>query len=73
VQANVLSFLMRRNPALTSVEEVQRELAPASDAFYQRDAVTEAIRDLVNAGLLHQLGDFVFPTVAAVRREALPH
>ena len=41
------------------------------DEFSVRDAINNAIRDLVGAGLLHRHGTFVFATRAAVRFEQL--
>lgn len=72
VQADLLSFMLRRHPALTSLSEIERELAERSYGPYARDAVERGVRDLVHAGLLHRLGDFVFATLAAVHQHTLP-
>lgn len=71
-QRDVLTVLLHRHPAQTSLDELHRELAEATYGPYVADDVERATRDLVHAGLLHRHGDFVFPTVAAVRYAELP-
>ena len=48
-----------------------RELTDRPDEFGPRDAIENAVRDLVGAGLVHHHGMFVFPTRAAVRFDEL--
>ncbi len=56
----VLSVMLREESWPWSVEEIGRELANQAEA---RDAVCR----LAEHGLVHRLGDFVFPTRAARR------
>jgi hypothetical protein len=63
----VLELLVERSPALLSIDEVVRDMAPDPADFAERDDVKTAIRQLVQAGLAHHLDDFVFATVAANR------
>lgn len=49
-----------------SIEEVQRE-------YGDRVAAKDALDNLRGAGLIHQLGDFVFATRAAVRAEEIKY
>jgi hypothetical protein len=41
------------------------------DDFARRDAIDNAVRDLVGAGLVHRHGPFVFAARAAVRFDEL--
>jgi HD-like signal output (HDOD) protein len=61
----VLSLLVDEHPAQLSFDELVREMG--KEPFL----VTDAVDDLVAAGLLHRHGDFVFATRAAVRCDAL--
>lgn len=61
----VLELLLDYHPALLSVEEVIREMTSGADAFADRDPVEVAVRELVEAGLAHRLGPFVFASHAA--------
>lgn len=70
-QQAVLAILLEAHPGQRSVEEVIREMTDRPDDFAARDAVDNAIRDLVGAGLLHRHGAFVFATHAAVRFDEL--
>jgi hypothetical protein len=67
----VLSILLDAHPGQCSLEEVVREMTDRPEEFPARDAINNAIRDLVGAGLLHRHGAFVFATRAAVRFEEL--
>jgi hypothetical protein len=60
----VLSVMLREESWPWSVEEIGRELANQAEA---RDAVCR----LAENGLVHRLGDFVFPTRAARRGAAI--
>ena len=64
-------MLVIAHPGQYSVEEVVREMTDRPDEFSARDAIDNAIRDLVGAGLLHRHGAFVFATRAAVRFDEL--
>lgn len=66
----VLGLLLEHHPALLSVDEVVRFLAPEPD-FAERDAVDVAIRALTQAGLIHRLDRFVFAAAPAVLFERL--
>jgi hypothetical protein len=70
-QQAVLSVLLDAHPGQRSVEEVVREMTDRPDEFPARDAINNAIRDLVGAGLLHRHGSFVFATRAAVHFDEL--
>ena len=67
----VLALLLHAHPAQRSIDEVVRELSDGPDEFAARDAIHNAVRDLVGAGLLHRNGQFVFATRAAVRFDEL--
>jgi hypothetical protein len=70
-QQAILAILLEAHPGQRSVEEVIREMTDRPDEFSARDAIDNAIRDLVGAGLLHRHGAFVFATHAAVRFDEL--
>ena len=61
----VLELLLEHHPGLLSTEEVICELTAASEAFADRDGIAIALRELVEAGLAHGLGGFVFASHAA--------
>jgi hypothetical protein len=67
----VLTVLLHAHPAQRSIDEVVRELTDDPDEFAARDAIHNAVRNLVCAGLLHRNGQFVFATRAAVRFDEL--
>ncbi len=71
VQQAALAILLDAYPAQLSVDELARELTDRPDEFGPRDAIENAVRDLVGAGLVHHHGPFVFPTRAAVRFDEL--
>ena len=62
----VLDLLLEHHPGLLSVEEVIREVTAGADAFDARDRIEVAVRRLVETGLAHRLGSFVFASHAAV-------
>jgi hypothetical protein len=70
-QQAVLSMLLDAHPGHLSIEEVVSGMTDRPEEFSARDAINNAIRDLVGAGLLHRHGTFVFATRAAVRFEQL--
>lgn len=61
----VLELLLDYHPGLLSVEEIIREMTSGADTFADRDPVEVATRELVEAGLAHRLGPFVFASHAA--------
>jgi hypothetical protein len=67
LQGTVLAVVLDAHPAQLSVAELVRELTEDPDDFGPRDAVHNAVRELVGAGLLHRHDAFVFATRAAVR------
>ena len=67
----VLAVLLDAYPAQLSTDELVREMTDEPDDFAARDAVNNAVRALVGAGLLHRCGAFVFATRAAVRFDEL--
>jgi hypothetical protein len=71
LQTAVLAILLDAHPAHRSEEELVRELTAAPDDVARRDAVENAIRELVGAGLAHRHGSFLFATHAAVRFDEL--
>ena len=71
VQQAVLAILLDAHPAQLSIDELARELTDRPAEFGPRDAIENAVRDLVGAGLVHHHGPFVFPTRAAVRFDEL--
>jgi hypothetical protein len=71
LQSAVLTILLDAHPAQRSEDELVRELAAEPDDVAQRDAIENAIRELVGAGLAHRHGSFLFATRAAVRFDEL--
>ena len=67
----VLALLLDVHPAQLSIDEVVREMTDEPDEFAPRDRVSNALRDLAAAGLVHRHGAFVFASRAAVRFEDL--
>lgn len=61
----ILELLLDHHPGLLSIDEVVRNMTPGADTFAKRDAVRVALRELVQAGLAHRLGSFVFASYAA--------
>ena len=61
----VLDLLLEHHPALLSTEEIMRVVTAASESFAERDDVEVALRELVEAGLVHRLGSFAFASFAA--------
>ena len=61
----VLGVLLDHHPGLLSIDEVVREITADSHSFAKRDGVEVALRELVEAGLAHRLGRFVFASHAA--------
>jgi hypothetical protein len=70
-EAAVLRQLLALHPILVTVDELLREVAADPEDFAERDAVERAVRDLGAAGLLHQNGDIVTPSRAALRLDQL--
>jgi hypothetical protein len=70
-QQAVLALFLDAYPAQLTVDEVLREMTDRPDEFGPRDAVNNAVRDLVGAGLLHRHGPFMVATRAAVRFDEL--
>lgn len=69
-QAAVMTLLLTEHPAQLTRAEIEREIAEGGE-FAERDAVERAIRDLAGVGLLHQQGDLVLPTRAALHFDSL--
>jgi hypothetical protein len=70
-ESAVLQHVLALHPALASPEELLRVLGGERSDFAQRDAIERAVRDLVGAGLLHNDGRLVAPTLAALRFDRL--
>jgi hypothetical protein len=71
LQSAVLTIILDAHPAQRSEDELIRELTAEPREVSKRDAVENAIRELVGAGLAHRNGCFVFATYAAVRFDEL--
>ena len=71
LQQAILALLILEHPAQRSIDEVIREMTDRPDDPMARDAVENALRDLVAAGLAHRHGAFVFATRAAIRFDDL--
>jgi hypothetical protein len=69
----VLGAVLDNHPAHLSMEEIIRQVADDPRSFSARDDASNAITDLVAAGLFHRNGEFVFATRAAVRAEELAY
>ena len=61
----VLELLLDYHPGLLSTEEVVREMTAGPETFEERDRIEVALRELVEAGLAHRLGAFVFASHAS--------
>lgn len=68
-----LDVILSAHPAQLSVDETIRQVATDPSAFSERDAIGNAIHDLMGDGLIHRNGDFVFATRAAVRSRELDY
>jgi hypothetical protein len=71
LQTAVLTILLEAHPSQRSENELVRELTADPRDVAEGDAVENAIRELVGAGLAHRHGAFVFATYAAVRFDQL--
>jgi hypothetical protein len=67
VEAAVLRQLLDLHPTQLTLAELRLEMGGGSGDFAERDAVERAVRELTAAGLLHEGGEFVVPTRAALR------
>lgn len=66
-QTAVLRHVLSLYPETLTLDELVREMIGiASSEPSERDAVERAVRDLAAVGLLHEEGNRVFPTRAAV-------
>lgn len=62
----VLRHVLAERPTILRLCDLIRELARDPRQFADRDAVKRAVRELIKVGLLHQQGECVLPTPAAV-------
>jgi hypothetical protein len=60
IDTTIVGFMLNEAAWPWSVQEVARELGNQVEAF-------DAVARLTDAGLVHRLGDFIFPTRAARR------
>jgi hypothetical protein len=67
VESAVLRQLLDLHPTRLTLAELAREFSAGREDFATNDAIERAVRDLAGAGLLHQGGEFVVPTRAALR------
>lgn len=65
-ESTVMRQVLEVHPVLMTTAELVREIAGESPDFAERDAIERAVRDLGGVGLLHQHGEFVLPTRAAL-------
>ncbi|HET7121542.1 MAG TPA: hypothetical protein VFI17_09885 [Solirubrobacterales bacterium] len=72
-QAAVLAHLLLLHPAHLTAAELIRELTGGSADFESEDRFSRAIRDLCGVGLVHNNGDLVLPTRAALAFDELLH
>lgn len=70
-ESTVIKQVLDIHPVLLTVPELVREIAGEEPDFAERDAVERAVRDLGGIGLLHQHGEFVVPTRAALHLDEL--
>jgi hypothetical protein len=70
-ESAVIQQLLRLHPAQLTTAELVRELAGQNPDFAERDAIERAVHELGAAGLLHQSGDLIAPTRAALRLSEL--
>ena len=61
----MLNVLLDHHPGLLSVDEIVRAMTADDESFAARDRIEVALRELVEAGLAHRLGRFVFASHAA--------
>jgi hypothetical protein len=71
LQSAVLAILLDAYPGQRSEHELVRELTADPRDVSKHDAVENAVRELVGAGLAHRHGSFLFATQAAARFEEL--
>lgn len=62
----VLRHVLEWQPTTLRLCDLVREVSPDPREFSHRDAVARAVRELIKVGLLHQQGECVLPTPAAV-------
>ena len=70
-QRRVLREVLFLYPETLTLDELVRELTIDSAEFAEQDRVRRAVRDLTAGGLIHQVGDLVLPTRAAVLYRSL--
>ncbi|HYH54563.1 MAG TPA: hypothetical protein VD761_10585 [Solirubrobacterales bacterium] len=70
-QSRVLREVLSLYPETLTLDELIRELTVGSAEFAEHDWVKRAVRDLISGGLVHQVGDLVLPTRAAVQFHGL--
>jgi len=61
-ERRVLREVLSIYPESLRLDELVCELATGSAEFSKQDPIRRAVRDLIAAGLLHQVGDLVLPT-----------
>jgi Fe2+ or Zn2+ uptake regulation protein len=61
----VLELLLDHHPGLLSTDEVIREMTAGAESLAEREQIEVALRELVEAGLVHRLGAFVFASHAS--------
>lgn len=70
-QAAVLTVVLALHPDHLTIDDLVREVSGGAADFDETDRVERAVRDLVGAGLLHNLSGLVAPSRAALRFDQL--
>jgi hypothetical protein len=71
LQREVLTFVLSIDPTRLTQGELTRVLSANPEDALQREAVVNAVTELVDAGLLCRDGNYVQPTRAALRFDLL--
>lgn len=71
LQRNALTFVLSIDPTRLSQGELTRVLSANPEDAVQREAIVNAVTELVDAGLLCHDGHYVQPTRAALRFDLL--
>jgi hypothetical protein len=71
LQRNALAFVLSIDPTRLTQGELTRVLAANPEHAVQREAIVNAVAELLDAGLLCRDGHYVQPTRAALRFDLL--
>ncbi len=73
LQRNVLTFVLSIDPTRLTQGELTRVLSANPEDAVQREAIINAVTELLDAGLLCRDEHYVQPTRAALRFDLLTH